>query len=263
MAAAGVFFSTLRDQRRGLVAWSIGVALTVVVMAAIWPSFADMDIGKLLAEYPQAMKDLFDVGGMSTGTGYLNAELFSLMLPAIFIIYGVSRGARLIAGEEEDGTLEVLATMPISRTGILCQKCAALMLDVAVLAVVLFLATWLSSAMFGLDIAVLDSARGAIAMGFIGVEFGLVALALSAATGRRTLAVGVSAGLAGASYLIYLVAQLIESLRPLRVVSPFYQAISRGPIGPVLPPIAWVMVAVGLICFAWSIVVFRSRDLGG
>ncbi len=256
-----VFTKTLRDQRRGLIAWGIGTALTVVLMAAIWPSFSDIDIEGLLAQYPAALKEVFNVGAMSTGAGYLNAELFSLMLPAIFIIFAVGRGARVLAGEEEDGTLELLVTLPVSRTSILLQKCAALVLDVVALGGVLLVATWLSSLVFGLDIGLRAAANGAVSMALLGIEFGLVALALGAVLGRRNLAVGVSACLAGASYLVYLAAQLVDSLRPLRRFSPFYQAISGGPLDDRLAPIVWWTVVVGVLVFAASVRVFAARDL--
>jgi len=258
---ANVFTKTLRDDRRGLIGWGIGIALTVVIMAAIFPSFADMDIDALLEQYPDAMKEVFNISSMSTGAGYINGELFSLMLPAIFIIFAVARGARYVAGEEDEGTLELLVTMPVSRRLVLLEKGAALVVSIGVLAVVLFLSTWLSSLAFGLDIPALHALNGTVAMFLIGLEFGLVALAISAGTGRRGLAAGATAGLAGASYLLYLIAQLVDSLRPLRVISPFYQAISEGPIGPSLPPITWVMLAVGLGTLAVSVPVFERRDL--
>jgi len=258
---SSVFTKTLRDQRRGLIGWSIGTAATVVLMAAIWPSFSDIDIDALLAQYPKALLEVFNVTAMSTGAGYLNAELFSLMLPAIFIIFAVGRGARVLAGEEEDGTLELLVTLPVSRTRILVQKGAALAVDVTALGVVLFGSTWVSSQLFGLDVSVRAAANGALAMTLLGLEFGLVALAIGAVTGRRNVAVGASACLAGAAYLVFLAAQLVESLRPLRRLSPFYQAISGGPLDERLPPIVWCTVAAGAVVFAASIRVFARRDL--
>ncbi len=256
-----VFTKTLRDQRRGLIGWSVGTAATVVLMAAIWPSFSDIDIDGLLAQYPKALLEVFNVRAMSTGTGYLNAELFSLMLPAIFIIFAVGRGAKVLAGEEEDGTLEVLVTLPVPRTTILLHKAAALVMDVIALGVVLFVSTWLSSQVFGLDIAVRAALNGAVAMVLLGIEFGLVALAIGAVTGRRNVAVGASACLAGAAYLVFLAGQLVDSLRPLRRFSPFYQAISGGPLDERLPGIVWWTVAVGVVVFAASVRVFANRDL--
>ncbi len=256
-----VFSKTLWDQRHGLAGWSIGTALTVVVMAAIWPSFSKMDLTSMLSQYPETLKKIFNITSMTTGTGYMNAELFSLMLPAIFIVFAVARGARLIAGEEEDGTLELLVTMPLSRRLVLMEKSAALTVSVGVLAIVLFASTWLASLAFGLGISGVAAFDGALAMFLIGLEFGLVALCLSAGTGRRGLATGITAGIAGASYLLYLIAQLIDSLRPLRVLSPFYQATTQGPLGPSVPPIMWVMLAVGILALAASVPIFERRDL--
>jgi ABC-2 type transport system permease protein len=110
------------------------------------------------------------------------------------IIFGVVRGARLIAGEEEDGTLDLHAPMPVSRRVLLVEKSAALASSIAVLTTVLFASTWLSSLLFGLHIPVLHALNGAVAMFCLGLEFALVALALGATTSvpvfeRRDLAI--------------------------------------------------------------------------
>jgi ABC-2 type transport system permease protein len=259
---ANVLTKTLHDQRRGLLGWSIGVALTVLLMGGIWPSFSDMDINALLDQYPEAMKQLFNVTDMGTGSGYLNAELFSLMLPAMFVIFAVARGARLVAGEEEDGTLDVLATLPVSRRLVLLQKAGALALEVGGMALVLFVSTCVASLAFDLRIPVLHAANGALSMFLLGLEFGLVALAIGAGTGRRSVAVGASAGIAGGTYLLFLMAQLVEGVRPLRVLSPIYQATTEGPIGPDVPPVAGLMLVTGIVVLAASIPRFDRRDLG-
>lgn len=256
-----VFTKSLYDQRRGIVGWSIGVAATVLLMAALWPSFADMDFDAMLSQFPDSMKDVFNITSMSSGAGYLNAELFSLMLPAMFIIFAVSRGARAIAGEEEDGTLEVLAALPLTRRRLLVEKSAALVASVALLAGVLFASVVLGSWLFGMDIPVAWSAVGAITMFLLGAEFALLAVAIGAGTGRRSLTIGVASAIAGASYLLYLMAQLLESIRPIRVLSPFYQAISAGPLAAELPPIVLAMAAVGVGALLVAIPVFTRRDL--
>jgi ABC-2 type transport system permease protein len=48
------------------------------------------------------------------------------MLPGMFLVYGVGRGARAIAGEEEHGTLELLLVTPVSGASIIAQKALAL-----------------------------------------------------------------------------------------------------------------------------------------
>lgn len=49
---ANIFAKTLRDQRHGLIGWGAGIAVTMFVMAAIWPSFSDMDFDAMLAQEP-------------------------------------------------------------------------------------------------------------------------------------------------------------------------------------------------------------------
>jgi len=132
------FARSLHGMRRGLIGWSIGVTLTVAVMVTIWPSMESMDIDALLAQYPEPLKEAFNVADYGTGTGFLNGELFSIVLPAIFAVYAIGRGARLVAGAEQDGLLELVAVTPTTRTSILMQQAAAMVTGVCVLGVVLW-----------------------------------------------------------------------------------------------------------------------------
>lgn len=258
-----VFAKALRDQRRGLLGWGIGTAATVLVMAAIWPSFSEADVNALLESYPSDLLDAFNVTAMDTGVGFLNAELFSIVLPAMFIVYAVGRGSRLLAGEEEAGTLAIVLTMPITRARVLVHKAAGLAAGLGVLALVLAAAIVVASPVFGMDVPVRDTLLGALTQWFIGLEFGLSALALAAATGRRALAIGVPAALAAGTYLAHLVAQLVDSLHWLRWISPFHAATTGGPLGPDLPALAWTMPLVGLVALAIAAPVLHSRDVAG
>jgi ABC-2 type transport system permease protein len=49
-----VFLKSLRDQRRGLLGWSLGLSFLVFVESAVWPTIRDMDCGKLLESYPKS-----------------------------------------------------------------------------------------------------------------------------------------------------------------------------------------------------------------
>ena len=102
------------------------VGAEFAMMAAVWPSFSDVDVAALLDQYPEALKQAFNVADMGTGSGFLNGEVFSIILPAIFAIYGIGRGARTVAGEEQAGLLEIVAAMPRARARLLLEKAAAM-----------------------------------------------------------------------------------------------------------------------------------------
>ena len=219
----------------------------MVTESLIWPSFRDMpDIEKLFAQYPDYMQRLFDVSAMTSGIGFINSELFTLMLPVLFLIHAIGRGARLVAGEEEEGTLDVLLVTPLSSTRILLEKALALVSGVAVLGVVLYVVTLVCSLVIGMGIGPVDALSGCLAMVLLGCEFGLIALGTGAATGRRSLAVAVPAALAVAAYVLYVAGLLVPSVDPWQHLSPMEQALASGPLGGGFP-LDFLWLALGCV----------------
>lgn len=258
-----VFLKTLRDLRRSTIGWAIGLAVLVAVMASIWPSMRDMpDLEDFLANYPEAMRELFNIEAITTGAGYLNAELFSILLPALFIVHGIGRGARLVAGEEEAGTLEALVVTPVTRLRLLLEKAAALGVAVVALGVALFLATWASGVAFDMQLPVGDIAVGSLAMVLLGLEHGWLALAVGAASGRRGLALGVASTVAVAGYVLYVLGLFVEAMEPWQPLSPFHQALDAGPLGGGGVPVVFAWMALAAVVFVGAAVpLFDRRDI--
>lgn len=258
-----VFTKTLRDLRKGLLGWGIGVAVLVGLMAWFWPSVRDMpDLEEFLDAYPEVMQEMFDVGAISTPEGFFNIELFSIMLPALFIIFAVGRGSRLIAGEEETGTMEVLAVMPIPRQRILLEKAAALAVAVAALGVVLIVSVMLASAAVGMSLGIADVTVAALGVTLLGIEYGWLALAVGAVTASRPAAVGASSAAAAAGYLIYVIGEIVDPLEPLRPASPFTQALRDGPLGASEPATAYLWLLLGaVVVLAASLQAWARRDV--
>lgn len=257
-----VFVKSLRDQFRGLIGWGIGLTLLVIVEVALWPSVRGIpDLEEFLSNYPEAMRDLFNIEAITTGAGFLNVELFSIILPAVFLIFAIGRGARLVAGEERVGTLEVLLSTPVPRVHVLLEKAAALAVSVLVLGIVLFATTATSSTLGSMDIAIGDLAGAAAAMVLLGIEHGWLALAVGAATGRPAVSIAVAGTAAVAGYLLYALGAFVDAVEPWRVVSPFHQALEGGPIGAGLPvSYAW-MGALAAVVLVASLPVFDRRDV--
>jgi ABC-2 type transport system permease protein len=257
-----VFRKSLRDQRRGLLGWGIGVALTVALLAAMWPTVRDAFDQEFLAAYPEAFLRLFDLETMTTGAGFLNTELFSIILPGMFIAYGIARGARLVAGEEQDGTLEVIIVSPVSRRRILLHKAAALAVGLLTLGAILLASTVLSSAIVGMGVSVGHAAVGALAMSLLGLQHAWLSLAVGAATGRRGLALAVSGTVAMAGYVLHVAGALVEAVEPWQQLSPFTQAIAEGPVSGTVP-LGFVWLALSALVFvAVALPRFDRRDIG-
>ena len=257
-----IYLKTLRDQRHGLLGWAIGIALLVLVESLIWPSFKDMpNLDELFEQYPSYMKELFDIEAMTSGMGFLNAELFTLILPALFLIYAIARGARLIAGEEELGTLDVLLVTPLSGARVLLEKALGLVTSVALLGVALLAATLACSLSIGMGVSVGEAFAGCVAMVLLGAEFGLLALAVGAATGRRSWAMAVPGALAVAAYVLYVAGALLEEVDPWQELSPVHQAIKNGPLGGGFPPSFLLLVLGSVVITVAALPVLERRDI--
>ncbi|WP_040793470.1 ABC transporter permease [Nocardia paucivorans] len=259
-----VYSKSLRDQRRGLLGWSLGIAALVVPVSALWPSVSDTaGIRQLLENYPEPLRELFELDQFGTGTGFLNAELFSMLLPILFLVFAIGRGARAIAGEEENGTLEVLLVTRVAPVRLLLEQAAVLVTAVLVLGAVLFGALVVCSALFGLGIPVGAASTGASAMVLIGVEFGLLALAVGAATGRRVLSTAVASVFAVGAYVLYVASKLVEAVRPWGPLSPFHQVLEGGPLGAGLPAAYGWPALAGALALLIGLPIFDRRDIAG
>lgn len=262
MLLRNAYTKALRDQRRGLAGWGVGITVLVLLQSAVWPTVRGMtEMRELLTTAPEALRKLFDLEIDLSGTGYLNAQLFAFMMPLLFMAYAIGHGAKAIAGEEQAGTLEVLLVTPVTPARLALQQAAALATAVAVLGAILFGAMMVFSPIFGLGVSAGAAASGALAMVLLGIEFGWLALAIGAATGHRGTAIGTSAILAVGAYALHALGALVESVQPWQIWSPIHQAIAAGPLGAGLPlNFAW-MATGGALALLAALPVFHRRDI--
>ncbi len=96
----------------------------------------------------------------------------------------------------------------------------------------------------------------------LGVDFGLLAMAVGAATGNRGVALGIAATVAAASYLVSSMAPVISWLDPAKYVSLFYYAIGNDQlaVGLSFGEFA-VLVGVGAALAVAAARIFESHDL--
>ena len=143
--AAEVLRRGVRDHRRALVGWAVGVAAYLALVAAIFPSIeGSPDFDRLVESYPDALKELFGIsegGDLTSGAGYLDTELFSFMLPLLVLVLAIGSGARTFAGEEDAGRLELVVAYPVRRAQVVVAKGAAVAAEVGVVCVAAFVAS--------------------------------------------------------------------------------------------------------------------------
>ena len=261
-----VFAKSLRDLRRSFVGWSLGLAGYVALIVAVYPTIRDNpDLNELVESYPDALKAFIAFGGQADFTsaaGYLGSELFSFMIPALFLVASVGNGAGAIAGEEERGTLDLLLSFPRSRTRIAVEKLGAMCAEVVGLGVVLWLALWIGARIFGMHVSAAHLGSAVAVLVVLATAYGAIAFMLAAGTGRKTLAVGLTVALAVSAYLVNSLAALVDALEPFRTLSPFYHYVAGDPLRQGLDP--WhtlFLVALGLVAAVAGVLLFARRDV--
>ena len=260
-----VFLKSLRDQRRSLLGWGLGLVAVNAVIMAFYPSIAGAtEFDELFKQMPEALANLFlgQVSDLTSPEGYLNSQLFVLFLPLLFIIFTVAWGSGAIAGEEDRGTIELILSYPLMRWRLVAEKFAAMFVAVLVLSVVSWLSLVIGAIAVDMDIGLGRLAEVTLSVTLLGVAFGTFALALGSATGKRGVSIGLASATGVIAYLWNGLAPVIDILEPTTKLSPFYYYIGADPLSNGLD-FVHVVVLIGLITalLAVAVVTFQRRDL--
>ncbi len=266
MLLRNLFVKSLLDHRRGLAWWVLGVVLLSAAMTAFYPSISTNDaVQDYLDSYDPDLLAMFGLSenlDITSGAGYLNAEMFGFMIPVLVIIFAVSLGASAIAGEEDRRTMEILLSEPVSRSRVLLEKYAFLLAANAMLAVVVWLSLAVGAVAVGMDVSMFKLAQATVSSALLGLTFGSLAFGIGAFTGNRGLSVGVSAGAAAASYVINTLASIVDFLEPAKWVSPFFYYNGNVPIANGLDPLhVGLLLLVIAVPATAGYLAFLHRDL--
>jgi ABC-2 type transport system permease protein len=263
--AAELFRRGLRDHRRALAGWCIGIVGYVGLIASIFPSIeGSPELNDLIESYPDVLKSLFGItggGNIASGAGFLDAELFSFMLPLLVLVLAISSGARTLAGEEDAGRLELVLAYPVRRWGAVVAKGLAIAVEVLLACVAAGAAILAFDAIVGLDLSFEHVAGAFVSLLALGLFYGWLSLAVGAAYPSRALALGIAAGLAAVAYLVGGLHEFAGWLDPFRFLSPFW-LVGQSPLQGGTDGVGVaVVLAAAIVVLAIGAVLVERRDL--
>jgi len=262
-----VFGAAVWSRRRGLAWWVGGSFVYLFFLGSAFPTFADnaAKFQEVFESYPEALRAMFNMVegvSLSTGPGFLHMELFSLVLPLLLIVFAVGFGARAVAGEEEDGTLDLLLSGPLSRRHWLAHQFAAMTALTSLIGLVNYLAMLLAGVAFDMGLSPARLAAAMFGVVLIALVFGALALAVGAVTGKRAVAIAVASAAALAAYLVFSLADVVTWLGTVQKASPWYYYAESAPL---LNGLEWahagILAAIVVALPVLGGVVFDRRDL--
>lgn len=256
-----VLTGVMREQRRSLVLWGLALAAIATLYIGIYPVMGTADMAAMVENLPDAMVNAFGYDEIGTAAGYITSTVYGLLGPVLLLVFAIATGTRLVAGQEEDGTLELELTAPISRTQLLLERLAALWLNVAVLVAVVTVVTTALVVTLDLDVEITNVLAGSTGLLLLVLGFATIGLAVGAITGRRTIGLGVAAGVAVAAFMLDAIGPTVDA-GWMTAISPFSWYLEGRPLftGFDLGGLA-LLAAVPVVAAVAAVAGFARRDL--
>lgn len=258
-----IFTKSLRDYRWAILGWGLGLG---VVVFAQYATFKSTFNGTSAAQIQQLVNQFQFFGpAVKVGTpgGFVTFKVMGL-LPAILGIWTLLAGARMIRGEEERGTLDIVLSTSQSRLAVLTQKILALTVAVALIAVIISFWTIVGMASAKVTVDPAGALLAQMNVGVLALFFGLLALLLAQFMGRSAAA-GWAGGAMAVAYVVDGTGRAVSGSAALRPISPFYYYNQNLPLVPGYV-VHWsafiVLVALCALAVAVTIPLFRRRDVG-
>jgi beta-exotoxin I transport system permease protein len=257
------FTKWLWDARKSIPAWAAAIAAVGGMYAAFWPSIDNPDLLDLLESYPKALMEAINYTDIATAAGYVNATVFGLLVAFLTAVYAIAAGARIVAGDEEAGTLDLVLAHPLSRTRLALERFCAFLVSAAVIAAAVWAVLLALRGPARLDgITIGGLAAQSFHLLLFAAFFGSFAYAVGAASGRRAYALAAGAGVAVLGYAANGVLPQIDGLEWTKRLSPFHWLNGNTPL---VNGVDWgaVLLMAGLAVFlvalgTWA---FTRRDV--
>ncbi len=258
---------TIKQRKWSTVWWCVGIISLIILTLAVYPSIRNQtsQLDQSFNQLPDSAKALFtDTQDLFSPVGYLSSQLYYLMLPMILSILAIGMGASLIAREENDGTLELLLSRPVSRGRLVFEKALAGLSIIAIVTAVTLLTVLIMCKLVNMDVSLTAVAVSTIYSAALALLFGSIAYFVSS-LGRwgRLTSIGISALVAILGYIISSLDQVVSWMRWPAKFFPFHY---YHP-GDMLqghytwwPLLFFIAISIALSFLSW--VAFRRRDTG-
>jgi ABC-2 type transport system permease protein len=253
------------DRRRGLVGWSLGILAMMAITIASFPSIRDTPgIDEFIEQLPDSVKAL--MGGadldFASATGYVNARMLALLVPALFLVFVIGFGSRAVAGEHQDGRLDLVLSFPVKRRRLILEKVGVLAAVLLWFTTLVVLSLLIGGLTVDLGLTVSQVWPAAVMMLLFGLFFGLLALAAGCLTLERSLAITVPTVVALAGWLINSLAAIASWLEPARAISPLWWYSRINPLADGLDVGGAASLGAGAVIFlVVALLAFDRRDL--
>src|SRR6202140_4496190 len=260
-----VFLKTLRDYRIPILGWGIGMGLVVVSPMA--------SVATLLTT-PQARAQLVglaatfawnaDVVAVDTIGGYATFKIGIFIF--LIAVWPLLAASRMLRGEEDRGSLDVLLSLPHPRLAVALEKLAAMWTALLAMGLLIGLLAFAGGQKFGGGFSLGDALLFGLNLALLCAVVGGVALLISQFTQESSPAAGWTAGLLLVFIVLDMVRRVIPNTEWISRFSPVYYYNLSKPLVPSYGVNAGAMLLLLVLTVVLSgaaVWLFVHRDVGG
>ena len=254
----------LRDRRRAIIGNSIGLVALIAWLGVLFPILRGSDAFiEVIERFPPELAAVFgmDPATFLTAAGYLSTQLYALFAPLLILIFVINAATSDVTAEERDGLMDMLLSVPLSRSRVFAAKAGGVALSTLVLVAVMTGALLIVNPVFDMALPVVAVLASGAGLWLLGVLFGSIALLVGTVAGRTTVAGGVTGLVAVVAWFVNGFAGLYSWLEGPSVFSPFTWYLEPNPlIEGFTTGHLWLLVTTLIIALAATFL-FTRRDI--
>jgi ABC-2 type transport system permease protein len=254
----------LRFRINGIIGWGLGLSFFPVVYVGMYPSFAEQ-----MASFEELMDlAIYQAMGISMAgfEGFIASTVTNLV-PVILCIYAVINGTGTLAGEEDDGRLELIVSLPIPRWQIVTVKTVALGIALLIILAIVGAGAALTMEMITISVETrvtsLDVFLSLLAAWPLAMAVGMISLFLGAFSPNRRIASAIATVVVLVSYLGSNLSGMISSLEKIEKLFLFhyYEATAQAlEVGQQTDNMIALLV-ISLVAFGLALIFFQRRNI--
>jgi ABC-2 type transport system permease protein len=265
MWLSSIFLKTLRDYRIPILGWGIGMGLVVVSpMASVATLLTTPEARAQLASLAATFAWNADPVAVTTIGGYATFKIGIFIF--LIVVWPILAGSRMLRGEEERGSLDVLLSVPRPRLRVALEKLAGMWTALLAMGLLIGLVAFGGGRTFGADFGLGDALLFGLDLALICAVFGGLSLLISQFTKERGPAAGATAGL----LLIFIVLDMVHRIAPnsewISRLSPIYYYNLNKALIPSYGVNAGAMLLLAVLAIGlggMAVWLFNRRDVGG
>jgi ABC-2 type transport system permease protein len=260
-----VFLKTLRDYRVPIFGWGIGMGLVVVSpMASVATLLSTPQARAQLVSLAATFAWNADVVAVDTIGGYATFKIGIFIF--LIAVWPLLAASRMLRGEEDRGSMDVLLSLPRARLAVALEKLAAMWTALLAMGLLIGLLAFAGGQKFGGGFSLGDGLLFGLNLALLCAVIGGLALLISQFTQEGGTAAGWTAGLLLVFVVLDMVHRVIPNSEWISRLSPIYYYNRSKPLVQGYGANAGAMLlllALTVVLSGAAVWLFAHRDVGG